>query len=399
VHSYPDCQNGASPSETAFEQFVSAQFSKFAHCAPERSDWREDDSVGVPHALSLNGDGDVRTSLGQRLDQLVVRFGRFTENHDSGAGFGIHLLIVGERPHEVNLHTSFTRHSPQTQRVQGQRCHSVTVNIRSYVAIGDSLSEGMGDRFFLSHRVGSGWTDRLAHLLATDAADRGESFEYANIAIRGSKLEDIMDDQLEHAIALRPDLVTILAGSNNFFSNAESVAELERVFRAGLRRLKIAGIHVVVANTINPCHLRFFGPVRPNAKRMSAMIDRVAAELGFPVIDVYGMAELEHLEFWHRDMVHFSEIGHTQMANAAAALLETEARYTPHDYEPSYATDRPLGETVAWFLRDVVPFIDRRLRRTSSGVGISPKLPALVPWSLVPEVEDYLRRELVAGIA
>lgn len=270
------------------------------------------------------------------------------------------------------------------------------MNIRSYVAIGDSLSEGMGDRFFLSHRVGSGWTDRLAHLLATDAADRGESFEYANIAIRGCKLEDIMDDQVEHAIALRPDLVTILAGSNNFFSNAETVERLERIFRSGLQRLKIAGIHVVVANTINPCHLRFFGPVRPNAERMSRMIDRVAGDLGFPVIDVFGMSELEHLEFWHRDMVHFSEIGHAQIANAAAELLDTTARYSPSDYEPSFAADRPLSETVAWFLRDVVPFIDRRLRRTSSGVGIAPKLPALVPWTLVPEVEDYLRRELVA---
>jgi lysophospholipase L1-like esterase len=254
----------------------------------------------------------------------------------------------------------------------------------------------MGDRFFLSHRVGSGWTDRLAHLLATDAADRGDSFEYANIAIRGCKLEAIMEDQVEHAIALRPDLVTILAGSNNFFSNAETVERLERIFRSGLQRLKIAGIHVVVANTINPCHLRFFGPVRPNAMRMSQMIDRVAAELGFPVIDVYGMSELEHLEFWHHDMVHFSAIGHAQIANAAAELLDTTARYSPRDYEPSFAADRPLGETVAWFLRDVVPFIDRRLRRTSSGVGIAPKLPALVPWSLVPEVEDYLRRELVA---
>ena len=295
-----------------------------------------------------------------------------------------------------NLHTSFTRHSRETQRSRGQSCHSVNVNIRSYVAIGDSLSEGMGDRFFLSHRVGSGWTDRLAHLLATDAVDRGDSFEYANIAIRGCKLEDIMDDQVEHAIALRPDLVTILAGSNNFFSNAETVERLERIFRSGLQRLKIAGIHVVVANTINPCHLRFFGPVRPNAQRMSRMIDRVAGELGFPVIDVFGMTELEHLEFWHRDMVHFSDIGHAQIANAAAELLDTTARYSPRDYEPSFAADRPLSETVAWFLRDVVPFIDRRLRRTSSGVGIAPKLPALVPWALVPEVEDYLRRELVA---
>ncbi len=257
----------------------------------------------------------------------------------------------------------------------------------------------MGDRFFHTHRVGSGWTDRLAHLLSTDAEGRGHDFEYANIAIRGSKLEGIMDDQLEHALALRPDLVTILAGSNNFFSNAETVERLERIFRTGLQRLKIAGIHVIVANTINPCHLRFFGPVRPNAERMSRMIEHVAAELGFPVIDVYGMSELEHLEFWHRDMVHFSEIGHTHIANAAAAVLDTTARFTAPQYEPSFATDRPLGETVAWFLRDVVPFIERRLRRTSSGVGIAPKLPALVPWNLVPEVEDYLRRELVEATA
>ncbi len=296
-----------------------------------------------------------------------------------------------------NLHNSFTRHSRETQRVNGLVCHSVVVNIRSYVAIGDSLSEGMGDRFFLTHRVGSGWTDRLAHLLATDAAERGDTFEYANIAIRGSKLEHIMDDQLEHALALRPDLVTILAGSNNFFSNAESVTRLERIFRAGLQRLKIAGIQVVVANTINPCHLKFFGPIRPNAERMSRMIERVAGELDFPVIDVHGMTELQHLEFWHRDMVHFSEIGHAQIANAAAAVLETTARYSPHEYIPSFASDRPMRETIAWFLRDVVPFIDRRLRRTSSGVGISAKLPALVPWSLVPEVEDYLRRELAAA--
>lgn len=255
----------------------------------------------------------------------------------------------------------------------------------------------MGDRFFHSHRVGSGWTDRLAHLLATDAVERGDEFEYANIAIRGCKLEDIMEDQIEHAVVLRPDLVTILAGSNNFFCGASEGAALESIFRAGLIRLKIAGIHVVVANTINPCHLRFFGPLRTSAKRMSNMIERVATSIGFPVIDVYGMTELEHLEFWYRDMVHFSEIGHAQIANAAAQLLGTVARYSPHEYEPSFAADRPLGETVAWFLRDVVPFIDRRIRRTTSGVGIVPKLPALAPWRLVPEVEDYLRRELAAA--
>jgi lysophospholipase L1-like esterase len=267
------------------------------------------------------------------------------------------------------------------------------VNVRSYVAIGDSLSEGLGDHFFSQHRVGSGWTDRLAHLLALDAEARGDDFEYANIAIRGSKLEEIMEEQLEHALALRPDLVTILAGNNNYFIGASRFDELESVFRQGLRRLKIAGIHVVVANTINPIHLRFFGPLKPNAARMSSMIERVAAELGFPVIDLYGMDELAHLEFWHHDMVHFSAVGHKKIANAAAAILGVTARFDEPVYTPSFGTDRPLGETLAWLWRDVAPFLERRIRRTSSGVGISPKLPALRPLTLVPEVERYLRRE------
>lgn len=270
----------------------------------------------------------------------------------------------------------------------------MSVTVRSYVAIGDSLSEGLGDHYFHTHRVGSGWTDRLAHLLALDATANGTEFEYANIAIRGSKLEDIMEEQLEHALVLRPDLVTILAGNNNYFITGNRIDELERIFRTGLRRLKVAGIHVVLANTINPVHLRFFGPLRPNAARMSAMIDRVAAELGFPVIDMFGMPELSHLEFWHEDMVHFSAIGHTRIANLAAAIIGTSARYAEADYSPSFGADRPLSETLSWLARDVMPFLERRIRRTTSGAGISAKLPALRPLSLVPEVEQYLRREL-----
>jgi lysophospholipase L1-like esterase len=268
------------------------------------------------------------------------------------------------------------------------------VSIRSYVAIGDSLSEGLGDHFFTQHRVGSGWTDRLARLLALEAGRVGHEFEYANIAIRGSKLEEIMEGQLQHALELRPDLVTILAGNNNYFVGVERFDELERIFRAGLRRLKIAGIQVVVANTINPIHLRFFGPLKPNAARMSAMIDRVAGDLDFPVIDLYGMDQSAHLEFWHHDMVHFSAIGHKRIANAAAEILGIGSRFEMPAYVPSFAADRRLPETLAWLARDVVPFLERRLRRTSSGVGIAPKLPALQPLALVPEVEAYLRDEL-----
>jgi hypothetical protein len=94
VHSYPDCQNGASSSETAFNQFVSPQVSEFSHRSPERSDWCKDDSVGIPNALSLNSDSDVRTGLGQRLDESCVRLGRSAKNHNCGSEFGRHLHIL-----------------------------------------------------------------------------------------------------------------------------------------------------------------------------------------------------------------------------------------------------------------------------------------------------------------
>ena len=63
-------------------------------------------------------------------------------------------------------------------------------DIRNYVAIGDSLSEGLGDFAFewFDNREGCGWTDRLATLLTIQAEETGSIFHYANLAIRGSKL-------------------------------------------------------------------------------------------------------------------------------------------------------------------------------------------------------------------
>lgn len=89
---------------------------------------------------------------------------------------------------------------------------------RSYVAIGDSLSEGLGDFTFDSDRRDNGWTDRLASMLSREASQAGLDFEYANLALRGSKLRNIMTVQLENALRLQPDLVTIMAGSNDLMT-------------------------------------------------------------------------------------------------------------------------------------------------------------------------------------
>lgn len=79
------------------------------------------------------------------------------------------------------------------------------------VCLGDSFTEGVGDEDPSSPNGVRGWADRAAGQLA--ANDQG--FRYANLAIRGKLLGQILAEQLEPALALNPDVVTLYAGGND----------------------------------------------------------------------------------------------------------------------------------------------------------------------------------------
>lgn len=82
-----------------------------------------------------------------------------------------------------------------------------------YVAIGDSLSEGVGDEPWPDGSL-RGWTDRLAVLLADHHAP-GRAVTYANLAVRGLTASRVRDTQVEVAAAMHPDVVTLTAGMND----------------------------------------------------------------------------------------------------------------------------------------------------------------------------------------
>jgi lysophospholipase L1-like esterase len=78
-----------------------------------------------------------------------------------------------------------------------------------FVAVGDSFTEGLEDRLpYGGHR---GWADRVAQRMA----ERTDNFTYANLAVRGRKLEDIVRNQLPQAIDMDPDLISIAGGVND----------------------------------------------------------------------------------------------------------------------------------------------------------------------------------------
>ena len=79
-----------------------------------------------------------------------------------------------------------------------------------YVAIGDSSTEGLQDPGPHGHY--RGWADRFAQHVAR-AQDA--PLLYANLAIRGRKTRHLVEEQLEPALAMRPDLATVFSGTND----------------------------------------------------------------------------------------------------------------------------------------------------------------------------------------
>ena len=98
-----------------------------------------------------------------------------------------------------------------------------------YVALGDSFTEGVGDPHPTSPSGLRGWADHVAVALAQANPD----LRYANLAVRGRRMNEILDEQLQAAIMMEPDLVTIYAGMNNLLLVRNKVDVLQHNHRWG----------------------------------------------------------------------------------------------------------------------------------------------------------------------
>ena len=110
-----------------------------------------------------------------------------------------------------------------------------------YVAVGDSFTEGMSDPDPEIPDRYVGWADRLAVDLARYASDAGHQFGYANLAVRGRLLADIVGPQLDAALALEPDLVSIVGGGNDILRPSADVDALAGKLEDAVVRIRDTG--------------------------------------------------------------------------------------------------------------------------------------------------------------
>ncbi|UOY03417.1 SGNH/GDSL hydrolase family protein [Blastococcus sp. PRF04-17] len=249
---------------------------------------------------------------------------------------------------------------------------------RRYVALGDSFTEGLNDP--APERPGEfrGWADRLAGHLAAAAGD--DDLEYANLAIRGRLLRQVVEEQVPVALEARPDLVSLIAGGNDLMRPGADPDELAATLESAVVRLRAAGADVLLATGVDTRLTPILRRMRGKVAIYNAHIWSIAARSGAFVLDQWGADWILDRRMWDGDRIHLTEEGHRRIALAAAAALgllgdQGEDWRRPLPPLPSRAFRAAVAEEAAWVRGVVAPWIGRRLRGRSSGDGRTPKRP------------------------
>jgi len=256
-----------------------------------------------------------------------------------------------------------------------------TVSFHRYVALGDSFTEGVGDPDPARPNGLRGWADRVAEVLARQAQSSGANFGYANLAIRGRKLPAILDEQLEPALALQPDLVTIYAGANDILRPKVDIDALAERYDDALTRLAATGARLLVFTAFDPGGSAIYRPLRGRFALYNEFVRDSARRLGADVVDFWRLREYRDWRYWDADRMHMGPAGHQRMA---AEVLDTLG--VPHGLEALPLVDAaPLTraeqrrENLDWMRTMAIPWVHRRLTGRSSGDGVDPKRSTLLP--------------------
>lgn len=252
--------------------------------------------------------------------------------------------------------------------------------IRTYVAIGDSFTEGLNDPYPGEDDVFRGWADRLAEHIAAHSP----GLRYANLAVRGKLIGQIHDEQLAVAAGMGADLVTLAGGFNDVLRPGCDIAEVERLLGRCASGLRAGGATVVMFTSTDPSR-RMAGGARllPAILRMKAFVHELGQDDGIAVVDLFSAPCFDDRRLWAEDRLHLSPEGHRRVA---LAVLEALGRPSAEDWraplaEPDTRTrGRKAREDVRWLGTHVGPWIGRRLRGRSSGDGRPAKRPELLPY-------------------
>jgi lysophospholipase L1-like esterase len=245
-----------------------------------------------------------------------------------------------------------------------------------YVALGDSGTEGVGDR---PYPDGSerGWADRLAEIISV----ANPRLLYANLAVRGRRVAEVHQEQLAPAIELGPDLVTVVAGINDVIRPGADLDAALLHMDEMLDDLRSTGATVVTATFPD------LSPINPLARltrrrlhHFNSGLRAIAAGRGALLVEAEDFPILADRRMWCDDRLHLSPEGHRGLASATVKALGYLDGFDPAAvFSSDLVRRRRFLEELRWTHAFLLPWIRRRVTGRSSGDGRAAKRPRLEP--------------------
>ncbi len=231
-----------------------------------------------------------------------------------------------------------------------------------------------------------GWADRVADVMATAHPD----FTYANLAIRGKLVQQVIDEQIAPALdqVTGPEtLISFHAGANDVIRPGYKAEIVLAQYADAVRRIASSGATVLLFTVLERT-----GNTGRSAKmweeRFSAFnknVRAVALEVGAIIADANEEPAFSDRRFLAFDRLHLNAIGHDRVAQAVQEILDLpfdsawREPLPPAKPEPKIL--RALVTTL-WFVTFALPWMWRRARGKSSGDGRSCKYPIAIHWPL-----------------
>jgi lysophospholipase L1-like esterase len=257
---------------------------------------------------------------------------------------------------------------------------------QSFVAVGDSFTEGMDDPY-PDGRTYRGWADLVADHLARLA--RPADFRYANLAIRGRLFNNVVDEQVPLAVAMKPDLVSFAAGGNDVLRRGFNPEALAERYDRTIERLRATGADVLIFRFADVTR-RLPGAryVRPRVDFLNQAVEETAKRHDARLVDLWPDEEFANTRMWSVDRLHLSPLGHRRVAGHVLRALGIEPR-------EDWMASAPPPEALSWLSRKaadarwvrlyLAPWVKRRLTGRSSGDTVTAKRPELVPFAIWPD--------------
>jgi phosphatidylinositol alpha 1,6-mannosyltransferase len=189
-----------------------------------------------------------------------------------------------------------------------------------YVALGDSFTAGL-------EPGQPRWPDELARALGG---------RYVNLASVGATSVEVEKEQLERALELKPDVVTLVCGANDVLFNTRPdpeayAASLSRMFARLRRELP----HVQIVTATYPDISRFLA-LRPRTRArveegmelFNAAVRRVARRHDVALLESFDHPAANVRETYADDGFHPSAEGHRQAAREFLRAVRKRFRLT-----------------------------------------------------------------------